>query len=109
MEQRAGREIPQDHDAALILVRMLVSLSPEIALHTWTGENIAYDRVSGDTHLLDNVAAAIIEILLMRPRPPDELLSILLQRETDMPEGKWQLAFEACIANLLTLGVLRVH
>ena len=88
---------------------MLVSLSPEIALHTWTGEYVAYDRVSGDTHLLDNVAAAIIEILLMRPRPPDELLSMLLQRDTNPPVGEPQLAFEACIANLLTLGVLRAH
>lgn len=88
---------------------MLVSLSPEIALHTWTGEYVAYDRVSGDTHLLDNVAAAIIEILRMRPRPPDELLFMLLQREINPPEGEPQLTFEACIANLLTLGVLRAH
>lgn len=88
---------------------MLVSLSPEIALHSWTGEYVAYDRVSGDTHLMDNIAASIIEILLMRPRPTDELINMLLQQETDSPEGNWQVAFEACIANLLALGVLRVH
>ena len=88
---------------------MLVSLSPEIALHAWAGEYVAYDRVSGDTRLLDHIAASIIELLLMRPQTPDKVQAILRQQETDMPEEEWQAEFEACLANLLTLGVLRAN
>lgn len=88
---------------------MLVSLSPEIALHAWAGEYVAYDRVSGDTRLLDHIAASIIELLLMRPQTPEEIQAILLQRETHMPQDECLAEFEACIANLLTLSVLRAH
>lgn len=88
---------------------MLVSLSPEIALHAWAGEYVAYGRLSGDTRLLDHIAASIIELLLMRARTPDEVQAILRQQETGMPEEEWQAEFEACLANLLTLGVLRAN
>lgn len=88
---------------------MLVSLSPEIALQAWAGEYIAYDRASGDTRLLDQRAAAIIELLLIRPRTLEEVRSILLQQQTGLPAQEWQVELESCLANLLSLGVLHAH
>ena len=88
---------------------MLVSLSPEVALQVWAGEYIAYDRASGDTRLLDQLAASIIELILIRPRSLDEVQSILLQQQTDIPTEEWRVEIETCLANLLSLGVIHAH
>ncbi len=88
---------------------MLVSLSPDMALHAWDGEVVAYDRLSGDTRLLDHMATSVVELLLMRAQNPDDVLAILRQQEADVPVDEWRAEFEACLANLLTLGVLRAE
>lgn len=88
---------------------MRVGLNPDAVFHGWSGEYVVYHRGSGDTRLLDHMAASIVELLLMHPQTREEIKSALRQRETAVPKAEWQEEFDACLANLFTLGVLSAH
>ena len=82
-------------------------LSPEIALHSWSSEYVVYDRANGDTRLLDHMAGGIVELLSMQDQSQDMLSRTLRSRESHVPEEEWSAEFEACVANLLALDIIR--
>ncbi len=73
----------------------------------WSGETLLYDRFSGDTHVLDDVCMAIIELLAKGPLSEVLILKEIVQC-LDVGSGiDLDLVVQQRLAALVQLNILQ--
>lgn len=72
----------------------------------WDGEVAIYHRGSGDTHLLDPLAAELLRALETGPRSDADLVSLLSELVSPQPESPPQAVVETILGELRRLNII---
>jgi PqqD family protein of HPr-rel-A system len=75
----------------------------KLELRTWEDETFVFNPASGDTHLLNEVALAILQSLSQQPTTLDTLATQFLEQET--PESRQVLIDQ--LQQLELVGLIR--
>ncbi|RRQ22855.1 HPr-rel-A system PqqD family peptide chaperone [Thiohalobacter thiocyanaticus] len=74
----------------------------------WGGEVAIYHRGSGDTHLLDPLAAELLRALESGPRSDADLVSLLSELVSPEPERPPQALAETILGELKRLNIIEL-
>ncbi|HSH29816.1 MAG TPA: HPr-rel-A system PqqD family peptide chaperone [Thiohalobacter sp.] len=72
----------------------------------WGGEVAVYHRGSGDTHLLDPLAAELLRVLEQQPRSSADLVSLLSELVSPEPERPPSALVEDILGELKRLNII---
>ena len=86
-------------------MRWQLCLPQHLHLRTWGEQAVLYHSLSGDTHLIEASAAAIIEQLRLAPASDAELASLF----TSEPDPALAAQLAILLSNLTKLGVVEAH
>lgn len=78
------------------------------AVRLWDDEAVVFNSLSGQTHILNALAAEALLLLLERPRSEAELSTELLAAADAVSSLEWIGAFTAMIRELDRLGLISV-
>ncbi len=73
----------------------------------WHGETLLYDQFSGDTHVVDDVCMAIIELLAEGCLSEEQILKKIVQYLDVDPEIDFDLIVQQRLAALVKLNILQ--
>ena len=73
----------------------------------WCGETLLYDQFSGDTHVVDDVCMAIIELLTKAPLSEALILKEIVQCLDVVPGVDVDLIVKQRLAALVQLNILQ--
>lgn len=86
--------------------RWQVSGPAGLAWVDWDEEVAVYHRGSGDTHLLDPLAAELLRALEQQPRSDADLVSLLSELVSPQPESPPQAVVETILGELRRLNII---
>lgn len=88
------------------LTKWQATAPDELHIHAWDNEVVVYDALSGNTHLLDAVAAQVLQSIAMAPADTAGIAQMLAELWRESPAEQAHAQVDAILAELAGISLI---